>query len=67
MAAVNAVFFTFLKAGDHLVLPHNVYGGTHSVASEMLPGLGIQVTFVRKIPVILEPNSYQSFIWFNID
>ncbi|HIH74616.1 MAG TPA: PLP-dependent transferase, partial [Methanosarcina sp.] len=46
MAAITAVVLTTLKHGDHLISTDVVYGCTYSLFSEVLPGLGIDVTFV---------------------
>lgn len=46
MAAITAVVLTALKKGDHLISTDVVYGCTYSLFSEILPGLGIDVTFV---------------------
>ena len=46
MAAVSAAVLTFCGQGDHLVLQRVHYGGVTSMASELLPRLGIEVTAV---------------------
>jgi len=46
MAAITAVALTALKQGDHLISTDVVYGCTYSLFSEILPGLGINVSFV---------------------
>ena len=46
MAAITAVVLTALKQGDHLISTDVVYGCTYSLFSEVLPGLGIDVSFV---------------------
>jgi len=46
MAAITAVVLTTLKQGDHLISTDVVYGCTYSLFSEVLPGLGIDVSFV---------------------
>jgi len=45
MAAVSAVFFTLLRAGDHLVASRYLFGNTISLLGT-LQGLGVQVTLV---------------------
>ena len=45
MAAITAVFFTMLKAGDHLVASRAVFGNTNSVFGT-LGDLGVQVSKV---------------------
>jgi len=46
MAAITAVVLSTLKQGDHLISTDVVYGCTYSLFSEVLPGLGIDVSFV---------------------
>ncbi len=46
LAAETALFLAALKAGDHAVVGEAVYGGTTRLFQQLLPGLGIQATFV---------------------
>lgn len=46
MAAITAVSLGFLKQGDHLISTNVVYGCTYSLFSQVLPKLGINVSFV---------------------
>jgi len=47
VAALHAVFFTFLKSGDHVVVADVVYEATFRLFSELLPEkYGITATFV---------------------
>jgi methionine-gamma-lyase len=46
MAAITAVVLSILKQGDSLISTDVVYGCTYSLFSEILPGLGIDVSFV---------------------
>lgn len=46
MAAITAIALTTLKQGDHLISTDVIYGCTFSLFSEVLPGLGIDVSFV---------------------
>lgn len=46
MAAVSALFFGLLKAGDHLVLGNVGYAGVQGLARHILPDFGIVVTLV---------------------
>jgi len=46
MAAITAVALTVLKQGDHLISSDVVYGCTYSLFSQILPKLGIDVSFV---------------------
>lgn len=44
VAAAAAVFLTFLKAGDHLIVSEVCYAGVYELATRVLPDLGIAVT-----------------------
>ncbi|WP_214409608.1 trans-sulfuration enzyme family protein [Sphaerisporangium fuscum] len=46
MAAVTAVFLTFLRAGSHVVAPAPVYGGTYSLLANVLGRFGVSADFV---------------------
>ena len=45
MAAINAVT-TMLKAGDHIVAGHNLYGGTPRLFNQVLVNFGLTFTYV---------------------
>ena len=45
MAAVTAALNLF-KAGDHVVAGDDIYGGTWRLMADLMPGLGIDVSFV---------------------
>ncbi|HXI02743.1 MAG TPA: PLP-dependent aspartate aminotransferase family protein [Candidatus Saccharimonadales bacterium] len=45
MAAINAVF-SMLKAGDHIILSRNVYGGTFRLLKGVLNSFSIETSFV---------------------
>jgi O-acetylhomoserine (thiol)-lyase len=45
MAALNAVFFTLLQRGDHLITSQYIFGNTNSLLST-LAALGVEVTLV---------------------
>jgi cystathionine beta-lyase/cystathionine gamma-synthase len=45
MAAISAVM-TLLKSGDHVVVSHNVYGGTYRLFSRVLEDYGLSFTYV---------------------
>ncbi len=45
MASVNAVA-TMMKAGDHLVCSHNVYGGVPRLFNQILVNYGLEFTYV---------------------
>ncbi len=46
MAAINAVVTT-LKAGDHVVAGHNLYGGTPRLFNQVLVNFGLTFTYVN--------------------
>jgi cystathionine beta-lyase/cystathionine gamma-synthase len=45
MAAINAIATT-LKAGDHVVAGHNLYGGTPRLFNQVLANFGLTFTYV---------------------
>jgi len=45
MAAINAVC-TMLKAGDHIICSHNVYGGVPRLFNQILSHYGLEFTYV---------------------
>jgi cystathionine beta-lyase/cystathionine gamma-synthase len=45
MAAINAIVTT-LKAGDHVVAGHNLYGGTPRLFNQVLVNFGLTFTYV---------------------
>ncbi|WP_440948618.1 trans-sulfuration enzyme family protein [Methanosarcina sp. T3] len=67
MAAITAVVLTVLKQGDHLISTDVVYGCTYSLFSEVLPGLGIDVSFVdtsdiEKVRKAFKPQTRMVFL-----
>lgn len=67
MAAINAVFLTFLKAGDHVVASRSLFGTTVGLMNNLLPKLGIEVTFVSQTDLAdwqaaLQPNTRMLFL-----
>lgn len=44
-AALSLVFTTFLKPGDHVLIPDCVYGPVRAFASKWLAGWGVKVSF----------------------
>lgn len=46
MAAASAIFFTFLSAGDHVVVSDVSYAGVAELARDTLPRMGIEVSIV---------------------
>src|SRR5438309_11382451 len=45
MAAINAIT-TMLKAGDHVVCGHNLYGGVPRLFNQVLANFGLEFTYV---------------------
>lgn len=65
MAAISAVFLTLLKAGDHLISSHYIFGNTKSLLST-LEALGIEVTMVdttdiQTVKAAVKPNTRMIF------
>jgi O-acetylhomoserine/O-acetylserine sulfhydrylase-like pyridoxal-dependent enzyme len=46
MAAVSGVFWTFARAGAHVVASAAVYGGTYSLLRNVLTRFGVEMNFV---------------------
>lgn len=46
MGAITATIF-FLQSGDHLIAGDDIYGGTYRLFNQVLPGMGIDVSFVN--------------------
>jgi cystathionine beta-lyase/cystathionine gamma-synthase len=66
MAAVNAVT-TLLKAGDHVLAGHNLYGGTFRLFERVLKDFGLAFTYVNTcqpdaVRAALRPNTRMVFI-----
>lgn len=62
MAAITALFFHKLKAGDHLVLSNVLYAGVAELAHDTLPSYGIEVTAVdtsnpQNVANAIRPNT----------
>jgi methionine-gamma-lyase len=45
MAAIHGVLTTVLSAGDHLVAPRSVYGGSHALFTQLLPRFNVKTSF----------------------
>lgn len=66
MAAIGAIMLSLLKAGDHLICSHYVFGNTNSMMLT-LQGLGIQVSFVdacqtEAVAQAIQPNTRLIFV-----
>ena len=46
MCAITSSLMAVLKAGDHIIVPYTVYGGTHEFLKEFCVHWGIEVSFV---------------------
>jgi cystathionine beta-lyase len=46
MAAISTTLLTFARAGDHVVVQDELYGGTHAFVTDMFDSLGIRYSFV---------------------
>ncbi len=62
VAAMAAMFFTLLKAGDHLIVSDVCYAGANELARKLLPDYGIEVTAVNlsdlgALVAALRPNT----------
>lgn len=65
MAALTAVFYTLLKAGDHLISSQHIFGNTNSLLGT-LANLGVELTLVdatdvRNVERALRPNTRMVF------
>jgi cystathionine beta-lyase/cystathionine gamma-synthase len=66
MAAINAVT-SMLKAGDHVVAGHNLYGGTPRLFNQVLVNFGLTFTYVdtsdiAKVEKALQKNTKLVFL-----
>lgn len=62
VAAIAAVFLSFLKSGDHLIVSDVTYAGAAELARSILPDFGIEVTPVNlsrpeELRAALRPNT----------
>jgi cystathionine beta-lyase/cystathionine gamma-synthase len=65
MAACTMIYLTYLSAGDHLILFHDIYGAHYKV-SLILERLGIDITWIdaqqgQKISEYIKPNTKMIF------
>lgn len=66
MAAITATLM-LLKAGDHVIVTDNVYGGTYRLFTKVLTNLGMEFDFVdtsnlENIRAVVRPNTKMIFI-----
>ena len=50
--AISLINFAFLKAGDHILVPHSIYGPNRHFANQVLRRFGVDVTFYAPNAVI---------------
>lgn len=65
MAATLTLIHT-LRAGDHLIAGHDIYGGTFRLFDDIAPAMGIEVSFIdqrdpERVRAALKPNT--RMIW----
>ncbi|MCI0532327.1 MAG: aminotransferase class I/II-fold pyridoxal phosphate-dependent enzyme [candidate division Zixibacteria bacterium] len=56
MAAISTAVLSLLEAGDEIVATRNLYGGTLRLFRQVLPKLGVKVSFVEAENVSLAEN-----------
>src|SRR5690606_41700476 len=57
MAAISTLFLTLLKAGDHVVLQDQIYGGTYAFVVNLLERAGIGYSFAAPDIASLQARS----------
>jgi cystathionine beta-lyase len=62
MAAISAVLFSLVKAGDHILVVSCAYGPTRQICDTMLPNWGVEVEYfepgeARDLSDRLQPNT----------
>jgi len=62
MAALQAVYLSFLNAGDHVIVSDVVYGGTHRLSTKVFSRFGLGFSFVdtsdpQAVRRALQPNT----------
>ncbi|HET7773286.1 MAG TPA: cystathionine beta-lyase [Burkholderiaceae bacterium] len=66
LSAITLTYLAMLRAGDHVLVPRNVYAPSRSFASEVLPQLDIQADFydpmdLERLAAAIRPNT--RLIW----
>ncbi|WP_017176737.1 trans-sulfuration enzyme family protein, partial [Staphylococcus massiliensis] len=66
ISAINALFLSF-KAGDHFILPDDVYGGTYRLTQDILTRFNLSFTTVDQIDLsaierAIQPNTKLIYI-----
>ncbi len=67
MAAIQAAFFTFMKAGDHLIASRSLFGTTAGFIGGIVSKFGIEVTLVSQTDInewraAVKPNTKMLFL-----
>jgi cystathionine beta-lyase/cystathionine gamma-synthase len=61
MAAIHTTLTSLVRAGDHVVAQRTIYGGTFALLTNVLPGYGVDVSFVSPeadaVEAALRPNT----------
>jgi cystathionine beta-lyase/cystathionine gamma-synthase len=66
MSAINAVLL-LLRAGDHVIVSENTYGGTYRLFERILKNFGLEFTYVdtteaANVEAALQPNTRMVFV-----
>ena len=62
-AAISLINFSFLKAGDHILVPESIYGPNRKFAGQVLRRFGVDVTYYdatiakEKLAEMFRPNT----------
>jgi cysteine-S-conjugate beta-lyase len=61
-SAISLINLALLKAGDHILVPHSIYGPNRHFAGRLLRRFGVEVTFYdpnlgARIETVLQPNT----------
>lgn len=56
MCAISTALLALLQAGDHLLVQKGLYGGTHSLVTQLLPAWGITHTDINN----RKPDEWES-------
>ncbi|WP_306352229.1 O-succinylhomoserine sulfhydrylase [Flavobacterium sp. '19STA2R22 D10 B1'] len=67
MAAVYAIFMSFLSQGDHILSASAVFGSTHTILKKYLPKWGIEYSYFdmnkpETIAALIQPNTKLLYI-----
>lgn len=51
LAAIYTAIISHVQTGDHIIATKTVYGGTYSILTQILPRMGVSVTFLDNMDV----------------